>query len=353
MTEPRWDPCITHRDKAFFAFAAQFFTSARRILLVAGAGFDPRSCEILRILREVSSCNIHAILIVELRTPGDSDLIQRAQVNRSRLVSMATTSDVVDVRIFDTDDAPIGGQQIVDKLRQIDLGSYSDVVIDFSALSVGVSFPVARFMLERARSGPPNVHLAVVDHPNVDRQIRSLPSDRPTAIHGFRGKLGLEEVRKAAKLWMPQLMAGKGGVLRQIHAFVNPDDVVPIIPFPSRDPRTGDELIDEYQVALESEWDVDVRNILHAQEWNPLDLYRSILRIADARERVFGALGGSLIVLSPSGTKLLAVGTMMAAIERDFPVVYLEAASYSATFPEATNTDGEIVHIWLSGEAYG
>ncbi len=99
---------------------------------------------------------------------------------------------------------------------------------------------------------------------------------------------------------------------------------------------------------------MDLRNIVYAQERNPLDLYRSILRITDARELVFRDIGGSMTVLSPTGTKILAVGSLLAALERDFPVIYVEASGYETSFEETMTPDGdsEMLHLWLSGEAY-
>jgi hypothetical protein len=43
----------------------------------------------------------------------------------------------------------------------------------------------------------------------------------------------------------------------------------------------------------------------------------------------------------------------MAAIERDFPVMYVEALDYTADLASLEKRrPGELVHIWLQGEAY-
>src|SRR5207244_4368050 len=105
--------------------------------------------------------------------------------------------------------------------------------------------------------------------------------------------------------------------------------VVPVLPFPSLDPRIGDRLIEHYGSEFENRWSVDSRNIIYADETNPLDFYRTVLRIDDGRYPVFQGTGGSLLLLSPIGSKVLAIGAMMAAMERDLPVVYVEALAYS------------------------
>ena len=111
----------------------------------------------------------------------------------------------------------------------------------------------------------------------------------------------------------------------------------------------------EYAEELQDAWSVDVRDLVYADEKNPLDAYRTILRIDDARRRVFETVGGSQIILSPLGSKALALGTLMAALERDFTLLYVESIGYTLDkepAPPASDSD-ELVHIWLHGEAYG
>jgi hypothetical protein len=154
---------------------------------------------------------------------------------------------------------------------------------------------------------------------------------------------------------MPQLGQGKRAVLELVHKFVEPHAVCPILPFPATAPRFPDRLIESYGDLFESSWQVDARDLVYAHEKSPVDLYRTILVIDEARKRVFKEMGGSQIILSPVGSKALALGMLMAALERDFAVVLVESLPYSAT-PDVLNVQtaprGELVHIWLRGEAY-
>ena len=87
--------------------------------------------------------------------------------------------------------------------------------------------------------------------------------------------------------------------------------------------------------------------------WSPLDLYRTILGLDDLRKPIFQEFGGSLIVLSPAGNKVIALGALMAAVERDLPVAYLEAVGYSLELPNLEpNFDPLLIHIWLEGDIY-
>jgi hypothetical protein len=63
------------------------------------------------------------------------------------------------------------------------------------------------------------------------------------------------------------------------------------------------------------------------------------------------------IILSPLGSKALSLGALMAALERNFAVMYVEAIGYTADFAQldalAPARQGELVHLWLHGDAYG
>ena len=231
----------------------------------------------------------------------------------------------------------------------------TDLVVDLSALSVGTSFPMVRYLVERIEhgKGPPNLHLFVAHDPELDAAIQSVPSDAPGYVHGFKGGSTLDGSAAAAKLWLPQLASGRGGALSRLHAFVDPHDTCPILPFPAADPRLGDSLAEEFLTELETGWSVDTRNIVYADEGDPLDLYRTILRLDDLRKPVFQEVGGSLLVLSPLGSKVTALGALMAALERDLPVAYLESIGYDLDGSVVTTSKGpNLVHVWLEGDVY-
>jgi len=355
---PRWARCIMHRDGDAPQFLSEWFSSkSKKIFLIGGAGFDPRSTAVARLLMRLTKCPITGVLLREHRPLAPAHLLAGAEQNIAELHQLVPNLQIRDVVIFAENDlAPIGGRQAANIAKSVDWEKATDIVVDCSALSRGVIFPLVRSILE-ITNAPANLHLLVIDNASLDDGIVAEPAERASTMHGFRGKLGLESSQQAAVLWLPQLVPGHEDALSKIHAFLEPKphDICPILPFPSRDLRTPELLITEYSVELESTWGVDPRNVVFASESNPLDLYRSILRIDDERGEVFKETGGSLVVLSPIGSKLLSLGSLMAAIERDFPVVYVEALNYKFT-PTVANHDSagtRLVHLWLAGEAYG
>lgn len=267
---------------------------------------------------------------------------------------LMSTHSVEHLEIFASDNAVVGGRAAVQLADRIALEEFTDVFVDLSALSIGVAFPMVRHLFDRVQNCATNLHLVVVDEPRTDGQIHTVAGDSASTVHGFKGGWGLDQHSNAAKLWIPQLSRNKGTVLERIHLTCQPHAVCPVLPFPASNPRLADELIEHYREQFESTWQVDARDIVYASESNPLDLYRTILRIDDARKRVFAEVGGSQIILSPLGSKALAVGALMAAMDRDFTVIYVEAVAYTADLQaiDASRDAGEVVHVWLHGEAY-
>ena len=355
--QSRWGTCITHRGRDAETFLSHLLAEPhRQASLIAGAGFDPRSMEICERIAETMGSRARALFIREERPNPLPALTDEAARHHELMVARIPNCRSVEVGIFADDNAVIGGRQIISAAAEAGFLGVTDVVVDFSALSKGVTFPLVRWLLEqvdRGRAGF-NVHLMVTDAPHIDDHIHSSACDTPSLIHGFRGGWGLEEHQDAAVLWLPLLAKGQRSILETIHGFVKPHDVCPILPLSAQRPRLGDELIEHYMEEFESGWSVDARNILYAMEGNPLDLYRTLIRIDDGRRRVFRETGGSLMVISPLGSKALAIGALMAAIERDLPLVYVEAVSYTMDAPAAREqqSGGEVVHVWLCGEAY-
>ena len=353
--ERRWDPCIAHRGAEVDTFLADYFGQPNReVLLVAGAGFDPRACDLVERLHDTAT-GMRALLIKENRPNPPREQSDRADANTRTLLATLAQSQLLPIEVLGPDGAVVGGRSMISVLSRQCFEGLTDIVVDFSALSVGTSFPMIRYFVEHVvrRNKTTNLHLFVVHNPHLDAEIRAVPGDVPGYVHGFKGGSTLFRAANSARLWLPQLTAGLRGTLGRIYDFIAPHDTCPILPFPASDPRLGDSLAEEYLTELESTWSVDTRNIVYADEGDPLDLYQTILRLDDLRRPVFAETGGSMLVLSPVGSKVMAIGALMAALERNLPVAHLEAIGF--------DFDGDIlvkkgqsnlIHIWLEGEVY-
>lgn len=357
MTKPRWGSCIYHQGKHTEDFLREYLAQTdRKVLLVAGAGFDPRSTAFARLVAQSAGSRSRGYFLREERPRPDAELVARGDQNEKEVQRLLPDCSVTRLNVFAADNAVVGGRTAVSRVNELTLDGFTDIFVDFSALSIGVAFPITRYLLYAAERRGQNLHLVVAEEPGTDAQIRSTPTDVADAVHGFKGGWGLDARSRAALLWMPQLAWGKRPVLERIRQHVQPHAFCPILPFPADDPRIPDRLIEHYAEEFENTWRVDSRDIVYASQRSPLDLYRTVLRMDDSRKRVFADIGGSQIILSPVGSKALAVGALMAALERDFTIMYVETLSYSVDFARLDAVrdaqTAELVHVWLSGEAY-
>lgn len=354
----RWDPCISHTGGEAEEFISNYFAQPdRKVVLIAGAGFDPRTTVVPKLLASVIGPKLRAVFLRENRPNPDVTLLRRAEANIAALVKLIPSQEIVQIEIFGSDGAVIGGRNVVNALSKCTLMDVTDIVVDASALSVGTSYPLVGYLtqaIERKRLVA-NLHLFVAHDATLDTQIKSTPSDTPSYVHGFKGRSTLDEAAGAAKLWLPQLASGRRGALNRLHTFVSPNDTCPILPFPASQPRLGDRLTEEFLTELEESWSVDSRDIVFAAEEDPLDLYRTILRLDDLRRPVFAGAGGSMLILSPLGSKVMALGTLMAALERELPVAYLESINYELGHEvpsPSSDSKANLIHIWLEGDVY-
>ena len=297
---------------------------------------------------------MRTLLVKENRPDPAPQQVGEANVNTAALLASLADVRVEPIGIFESDGAVVGGRRVISILSQECFEGVTDVVVDISALSVGISFPIIRYFVEHAEArDTANLHVFVAHNPRLDASIHSIFSDTPSYIHGFKGGSTLSANANAARLWLPQLASGQRGALEQLYDFVAPDDICPIVPFPASNPRLGDALAEEYLTELEDTWEVDTRKIVYADEGDPLDLYRTILKLDDLRRPVFEEAGGSMLFISPLGSKVMALGALMAALERNLPIAYLEALDYEmAPTAPATPDRSNVIHIWLEGDAY-
>ena len=194
----------------------------------------------------------------------------------------------------------------------------------------------------------------IVSNPELDDLISSVPSSRISPVKGFAPDVGMSSL-DAAQIWIPQLARGRASTLTQIGATPgNWYKICPVLPFPARNPRRADDLLTEYQNELVNEWEIDPRDIVYASEKNPLDCYRTLSTLKQRFDRTMDGTYEPRMVLSPLGSKVLAAGAMMAAIEHGMSVQYVETESYdfSATKSSIGGPPDMLVHLVLSGPLY-
>lgn len=360
MSLLRWDPCLIQEGTDFDTFLSHYINRPeRRCLIIGGAGFDPRATILPKKFSRVLQCKQVGLFFREERILDQPLLRACADNNESIIASFIPNSTFPSIAIFAEEVTAVGGRRAILAMDSFDLTNFTDIFVDISALSCGVFFSIVSYLISifDSLSGRfPNIHLIAAEQPRFDHRIRGVPADTVSLLHGFKGERSLDGSDNVALLWIPTLSVGHRDSLVKIYQFIHrtdsPIDVCPIIPFPGHNPRLPDLLIAEYREQLPT-WRVDHRDFLYSAEGDPLDSYRTISTLVESRAKLFRDLGGSQVVLSPLGNKMMSVGAMLAAIEKKLPVAMVESIGYDDNLStEAVCDETALKHVWLCGEAY-
>lgn len=353
------DNCIAQSGNEALDFIKTFISNSSKILFIGTVGIDSNSIYYPTLLAGAHS--IEYKFLVEKRPILSPSLEALGKAHQDFLIDKLTGHSIEfkEVEIVAGDGATVAGRNAVRIVSEwLQTSGFSDIVIDTTGMSRGTCFPIVHQAIELGLINDVNVHMLIASQDETAFELVSESNDRAEWMHGFQGEMGRDSVDDALKLWIPQLSEGKGQAAAFMYSALSPvAEVCPIVPFPSHNPRRGDNLLYEYKDAITEQWDSGLLNIVYAHESNPLDVYRSVSNIHNIRKEVFADTGEKPItVLSPSGWRIGSLGMLLASIDLKLPVLYVETIGYNTNsvvvsevvIPEPNHT----WHIWLTGSAY-
>lgn len=366
----RWDPYVLVRDNEFESFwERQLKTRTRKILLVMGRGFDVRTLETARRLKAIGA-DVRVWLLAFDNGLGDSDSRKTlTEDNHARLI------DLYGEERIDLTPISIGGpsgETVTPRntkaalLAAGDASAYDDVVVDISAMPRMVALTTVAILLNRldavAAGGGRNVNLHVTTAESVTADLgaaRGSLRDNVTQVLGFSGQLQAETTETWPRIWFPVLGEGQRDKLARIREKIDPDEICPVIPFPARDPRRGDEILLEHRDILFDDFRIEPANIVLACEYNPFEAYKQLFLAMDRYRLSLMALGGCKAFVSPLSSKLLSVGVLLACYDHlhgsvpgqrlDVGIPYVETAAYHDPV-QNPDMSFELYSMWVRGE---
>ncbi|MFM8475398.1 MAG: hypothetical protein ACKOEO_06335 [Planctomycetaceae bacterium] len=360
------------RDDAFSQFwAAHLAERSRSLLFVCGKGFDPRTCIALRIIAERANSALKETIVLEYEE-GDGALNQtlRNKVTKNwqeieGLISGKGVCTSHKLEFRTADGRRVGARNAANVFSdETKLAAFSDVVVDLSAMPRSVYFPlISRLLffhdqLKAKSRNAPNIHVVVAEDPVLDVQIREEGVDETaTFLHSFEGDFNREATGEQPRVWIPVLGEGRTTQFDRIYDLVKPDEICPVLPSPSRNPRRGDDIVMEYRDLLFDQLQLDPRNIIYASEFNPFEVYRQIRKAAIQYHEVLGLIGGCKIALTALCSKLMSLGVLLvgyelkAANSLQIGIAHIECQGYN--MPDSVVPNPQPVGLWVAGECYG
>ena len=127
------------------------------------------------------------------------------------------------------------------------IGEQDLVVIDVSGLPSAVYFPVIGGLLKASddQGLQRDIQVVVCENPELDQIILEEGVASPGPISGFRQRLNPDDTAGVTRVWVPVLGEHQEPYIRSIFDFLAPNEVCPVLPFPARNPRRGDDLLRE------------------------------------------------------------------------------------------------------------
>lgn len=369
----RWRDYFLRDGDGFDEFWKAFLAERKRnLLFVLGHGFDARMCDGIERVLSLGGEGTRDVALIAFdegaESPSQIYVAQRT-ANGERLEQLVRGRGAIehrDIKMFSDDNRSIGARSIAQEFASsADFRSYTDVVVDISALPRSLYMPLLAKLLAlldgEAKDGEMrNLHVIVSHSPAIDVAIvEEGLAESASYLFGFAAAaLESESTSGQPKIWIPVLGKRQPAQLERINQFIMPDEICPLLPSPARDPREGDSIMIEYRELLFDQLRVEPRNIIYAAESNPFEVYRQLMRSILHYDRALKPLGGCKVALSAMSSKLASMGVLLAAYElgrRDpkvtVGVAHVESQGYRVESNGAAPST-TLFTMWLSGECY-
>lgn len=362
----RWDPYSLTNDAEFCAFWKRHLAEReRRLLLVLGKGFDVRALETARRLHELGA-NVDIWLLAFHNSQTDSALRSaRTAQNAEGLAKLFPPDQIreVGIEIGGAFDSPMASRNTYTQLRAAgDPSAYDDVIVDISAMPRMVAMTSVAVLLKWLddTGSVVNLHVAIAESVTADLAVgQGSLREQVSFVRGFSGELTAQTTKELPHVWFPVLGESQRDRLDRIHQSLTPDEICPVVPFPSREPRRGDEIIYEHRELLFDTFQVEPRNILLACEYNPFEAYKQVFEAMDRYRRALNTLGGCKAFVSPLSSKLLSIAVLLACYDHLFGKIpgnrlkvgipYVETATYADPV-QKPGDPFELYSMWIRGE---
>lgn len=370
----RWDPYMLFEGLTFDQFWKDHLSkSTRNVLFVVGRGFDVRALDAPRRIMHCggNGCRKLWILCFDNGRSETEEHAKMTAANMTQLKKLFSTADIEEVplKIIGSGQQSITSRNTVRALSCPNkIKAYTDIVIDVSAMprmiAITAIAKLIRLLDDIFKDDKIDVNLHVVTAESVISDYSATGgslSEKVTNVVGFSGRLNSQVDEHVPRVWFPVLGEGQGERLTLIREELRPDEICPVIPFPSREPRRGDQIIDSYRQILFDDFQIEPLNILHACEFNPFEAYKQLYSAIGRYSDSLRELGGCRAFVSPLSSKLLSVGALLACYDHAFKarphgerelfvgIPYVESVSYRAS-NQSNNIERELYSMWIRGE---
>ena len=363
----KWDNYVMKSGPRHDQFWRDYLLEKRDVLYVVANGFDPRMCDGAESIAKQGGNGKRDCRLVKLGGTSNSTAVSYGGLVDGNTRKLERVFDKWQIQTIDlalASNRDMDAQrEAVNVVNDDDYSTYTDIIVDISAMPTRIFFPLLSGALRRLSgrgllSGrSPNLFVVVSDDTSIDRTISKMGLDEEANfVHSFLGDMGLQANELGPSVWIPVLGENRAGELDRLHRMINPAETCPVLPSPSGDPRRGDTLLLEYRDMLRK-LGIDPRNMIYASESNPFDVYRQIHDAIVHYDQVLKPLKIYRFAISPLSSKLMSVGVFLAAYELTYEkgikpgIGIVGAAGYKFDEPDVER-EANLFTVWMHGDCY-
>ncbi len=368
VKERRWEDAVHILPRDFKTSWENRFKQKRDLLVISGLGWDPRMTALLGPLKECGGTGLRELCLIKYRPSPSHESSQQKLIERNisileKITKGWMTKEEIEIFTRREGNKYCGDEEIEKQIIDLDVSRYSDILIDISSLPKSLYLTMLLILVKKCTASSPAVNLHVIVCQDVELDGRISESiDDVRFLKGFKGGIQKVSEQNRPKIWTPILTGNSSQVIEQLHDYIQPQDIYPVLPFPAKNPRTDDDMLLEYHEILADNWRLNPMNIIYAAEDDPLDIYRSLMNLYRRQKETLEPLGEIMIVFSCLAGKISSLGTFMAALE-----IGKDAAVAHAIGHHKLNIDNvekywsedyqkrfkkDLHSIWLTGEPY-
>lgn len=330
--EGRWNTYVKFVDDELAEHWSQRFEDGADVCLIMGIGFDPRMCQGLELLKSTAPPGKLTIKAIDFDSPADSVARESAAITKEQFEGLIEGIDLEFLSLASRRGIEHFARASADLFQSLDSLPQTDVIVDVNALPRALFFPLLSkllFLCDDAGEKAPNLHVFAGNSAWLDRLISDQGLDENAVwLHPFASAFLSEADEYLPRVWMPVLGEGDTQAFERISALVAPAEVCPLLPFPAKSPRRGDQLFEHYREVLFDQLRADSGTVIYGDEGNPFQVYRRLRSSTVHYTKALAPLHGCKVAYSALSSKLVALGVLLVAYE------FLDSATYETGVAE-------------------
>lgn len=305
----------------------EHFSNGRQKLFILAKGFDPRMCEGLKCFLKFVP-DMHVALVNYSETPKSTsrNYASDSHVNLQEFNRICKKENVDEIEFSMWKEE--GGRKT--SLVKKNLGKYftegylepyEEIIVDMSAMPRSIYTVLIKILYRRRENR--RISILVCENSMFDDSIIPTNTFEDAAFLNGVGAyaIGSESDNDKKTIWFPMLGTGTEESVKKIADFLRPDEICPIIPFPSVDATRGDRILKKYENILFKSLEVEKKNIVYVSEFNPISVYVKLCTSVFYFAEALSVLNkdqdpkSTKFVFSMQSSKLMEVGVLLTVME--------------------------------------